>query len=101
MTHQFANRVFASILCLVLACAICAAGLSNTSQETYDIVILNGRVIDPETQRDQISNVGIRGEKISDGVTTTFGMDGGKTVDGVAPGQWLRHQSIAVDMPPN
>jgi dihydroorotase len=31
----------------------------------YDIVIVNGRVMDPETGRDEIANVGIRGERVA------------------------------------
>src|SRR6202008_1507523 len=33
--------------------------------ETYDIAILNGRVMDPESNLDAIRNVGIRGGKIA------------------------------------
>ncbi len=33
--------------------------------QTYDIVILGGRVIDPETKRDEIANVGIIGRRIA------------------------------------
>ncbi len=34
------------------------------STDTYDIVLKNGRVMDPETGMDAISNVGIRGDRI-------------------------------------
>lgn len=90
------------------------------SQSSYDLVIRNGRVMDPESGRDEIANVGIRGgavavitkkairgqqeidatglvvapgfidilsstkadkethiQKLTDGLTTTFGMHGG------------------------
>jgi len=46
------------IIAVFLACVI--AGCSNgDAQETYDVVILNGRVMDPETNFDAIRNVGI------------------------------------------
>jgi len=34
------------------------------AQELYDTVILGGRVIDPETGRDEIANVGILADQI-------------------------------------
>ncbi len=34
------------------------------AQETYDIVISNGRVMDPETGLDAVRNVGIRGQSV-------------------------------------
>jgi dihydroorotase len=40
------------------------ATASSPAQETYDIVISNGRVMDPETGLDAVRNVGIRGETI-------------------------------------
>lgn len=39
------------------------------SAEAYDLVILNGRVLDPETGLDEIRNIGIRGDSIA--VVTT------------------------------
>ncbi len=33
--------------------------------DTFDLVIRNGRVMDPETGRDEIANVGIRGEHVA------------------------------------
>ena len=58
------------------------------AQETYPLVILNGRVMDPETSRDQVANVGIRGDRIA--VITTANIRGRDTIDAtghmVAPG---------------
>jgi len=34
------------------------------AQKVYDVVILGGRVIDPETGRDEIANVGILADQI-------------------------------------
>ncbi len=54
----------------------------------YDVVILNGRVIDPETQFDAIANVGIKGDQIA--TITTDKITGQKVIDAtgkvVAPG---------------
>ena len=56
--------------------------------QDYDLVILNGRVIDPETGFDQVSNVGVKGGEIA--VITTESIDGDEAInaDGliVAPG---------------
>ena len=54
----------------------------------YDVVILNGRVIDPETKFDKVANVGIRDNKII--TITSDNIKGEKTIDAlgkvVAPG---------------
>ena len=47
------------ILALVVAMPLLAA-----AQETYDVVINNGRVMDPETDLDGMRNIGIRGQSI-------------------------------------
>ena len=61
---------------------------SVVAQEIYDTVILGGRVIDPETGRDEIANVGILGNQIQ--AITTDVIRGRKTIDAsgqiVAPG---------------
>ena len=58
------------------------------AQELYDVVILGGRVIDPETGRDEIANVGILGDQIQ--ANTADDIRGRKTIDAsgqiVAPG---------------
>ena len=60
----------------------------SLAQELYDVVILGGRVMDPETGRDEIANVGIRGERIE--AITTEEIRGRETIDArgqiVAPG---------------
>jgi len=47
----------------LLACA-CAGLASTATAQTYDLVILNGRVMDPETMFDAIANVGIKDGRI-------------------------------------
>ena len=58
------------------------------AQELYDVVILGGRVMDPETGRDEIANIGILGERIE--AITTQEIRGRTTIDAsgqiVAPG---------------
>ncbi|MBE0639372.1 MAG: amidohydrolase family protein [Bacteroidales bacterium] len=56
--------------------------------ETYDVVILNGRVMDPETMFDDVANVGIKDGKIA--IITKSQIKGKETIDAtghvVAPG---------------
>ncbi|NOD62393.1 amidohydrolase family protein [Ruegeria sp. HKCCD6109] len=56
--------------------------------QTYDVVILNGRVMDPETGFDQIANVGVSNGWIT--AITDEEIDGSETIDAtghvVAPG---------------
>lgn len=56
--------------------------------QDYDVVISNGRVIDPETHLDAIRNVGIKDGKIA--AISEFEMQGEKTIDAtghvVSPG---------------
>jgi len=62
--------------------------------EDYDLVILNGRVMDPETKYDTISNVGIKDGRIA--VITKDKIKGKETIDAnrlvVAPGFIDGHQ---------
>jgi len=54
----------------------------------YDLVIINGRVMDPETMRDEIANVGVRDGRIA--AITREKLEGRQTIDAtghvVAPG---------------
>jgi N-acyl-D-aspartate/D-glutamate deacylase len=52
--------------CGILGMAVALAGISrgNAQTETFDVVIANGRVMDPESQLDAVQNVGIVGGKI-------------------------------------
>ena len=62
--------------------------LTLTAQQPYDIVIANGRVMDPESKLDAIRNIGIRNGKIA--AITTQPITGKQTIDAknrvVAPG---------------
>ena len=57
------GRLGAFGLCAALACA--AAAARAQPGDTYDLVIANGRVIDPESGLDAVRHVGIRGGKIA------------------------------------
>ena len=56
--------------------------------EQYDLVIFNGRVMDPESGLDAVRNVGIKGDKID--IITEQPIQGKETIDAaghvVAPG---------------
>ncbi len=81
-SHRFTATFFA----LLLALPACSQE-SQESQE-YDLVINNGRVMDPETNYDKVANVGITGGKIA--VITEDAITGQETIDAsglvVAPG---------------
>jgi hypothetical protein len=74
----------------LLASFFLIAGLfgSDVTAQDYDLVILNGRVMDPETQLDAVRNVGIRDGKIA--AITKNAITGKQTINGqdhvVSPG---------------
>ena len=61
------SNVAKTLLTLVLlaSVALFVSMLHATPDETYDVAILNGRVMDPESGLDAVRNVGIRAGKIS------------------------------------
>jgi N-acyl-D-aspartate/D-glutamate deacylase len=73
---------------LVVTAMAIAASLPAAGQDVYDIVIANGRVMDPESGRDETANVGILGDRIA--VITTDEIQGRRVIDAtghiVAPG---------------
>ena len=83
MTHVDENL----ILALTLVLGGCASGSSPTTG-AYDVVILNGRVMDPETRYDAVANVGVKDGRIA--VITKDKITGRETIDAtghvVAPG---------------
>jgi N-acyl-D-glutamate deacylase len=72
------------IILFVLIASISFGQKTNT----YDVVILNGRVIDPETMFDDVANVGIKDGEIT--IITRSKINGKETIDAkglvVAPG---------------
>ena len=75
--------------CLCLALAACGGGAPGDQPASdYDLVIVNGRVMDPETSYDAVANVGVKDGRIA--VITGDGITGRETIDAsghvVAPG---------------
>jgi N-acyl-D-glutamate deacylase len=73
---------------LFLLAAAWLGAAAPAAAEDYDVVILNGRVIDPETRLDQVLNVGVKDGTIA--VITSDAITGRETIDAtghvVSPG---------------
>ena len=57
-------RIYSPGIAFAFACAMilsASCALYAQSEPTYDVVILNGRVMDPESGLDAVRNVGIQG----------------------------------------
>jgi N-acyl-D-aspartate/D-glutamate deacylase len=80
--------VKATPLCLLLSLAWMANPRPASAQQTYDVVIANGKVMDPESGLDAIRNVGIAAGKIR--AISTSALKGKTRIDAkglvVAPG---------------
>ena len=80
---------------LIVLLTLLALSFTTTATATdYDLVINNGRVMDPETKFDQVANVGVKDGKIA--VITKDKITGKETIDAkglvVAPGFIDGHQ---------
>ena len=86
MSNQNTLLLAALACCITLPLTGCSADDANHAN--YDIVLLNGRVMDPETDFDAVRNVGIKDGIIA--AITEDDIDGRQTVDVsehvVAPG---------------
>jgi len=73
---------------LFAGCWLVLAAAPVGAQAVYDLVISGGRVMDPETGRDEVANVGITGDRIA--AITTEPLRGRRVIDAtghiVAPG---------------
>lgn len=78
------SLVLTGLLIICLSLSSCVSSISKT----YDLAIIGGRVIDPETGLDDIKNVGIRGGRIE--VVTDAPLDARQKLDAtglvVSPG---------------
>jgi len=88
------KRILTALGSLILVLALTIPSMA----QDYDLVILNGRVMDPETMYDDIANVGIKDGKIA--AITKDQIKGKETIDAkglvVAPG-FIDSHSHAVD----
>lgn len=90
---RYFSRKIVLIVILLVACALFIAPVSSSS-ESYDVVILNGRVIDPESRTDAIRNLGISNGSIK--TISTRNLAGRTVIDArglvVSPGFIDLHQ---------
>jgi len=91
MIRRDINRLrTAPLLAAFFALFVAACGAGSTSAQTadFDVVILNGRVMDPETNYDATANVGVKDGQIV--AITDEAIKGRQTIDAtghiVAPG---------------
>jgi dihydroorotase len=73
---------------LAATMALTPGSSASNGAEAYDLVIANGRVMDPESGLDAIRNIGIRGGKIA--AISSSALEGNQSIDAkglvVAPG---------------
>lgn len=81
---------------LILAAALLTAGPGHAWAQDYDLVISNGRVMDPETGFDSVANVGVKDGLIA--VITEEELSGAREIDAsghvVAPGFIDMHNHV-------
>jgi len=65
------------IVCAVAACLVLTLLPGVAANQVYDVVIQNGRVVDPESRLDAVRNIGVSGGTIK---TITTGRLSGRTV---------------------
>src|SRR5690348_3815479 len=97
MSHLIVRRWWkwaAALLLVAAAVALTVGSGASNGTETYDLVIANGRVMDPESGLDAIRNVGIRSGKIA--AISSGPLEGKQTIEAkgliVAPGFIDLHQ---------
>ena len=88
------KSVSITAISLTLTLLIMAGSGCSTAPQNYDLVINNGRVMDPETNYDTVANVGIQDGRIA--IVTEDPINGNENIDAtklvVAPGFIDGHQ---------
>src|SRR5918999_5325145 len=82
------------VCCLLLTLILSSFPFPSSAKEVYDLVIVNGRVIDPESKLDTLRNLGISGGTIK--VVTGSHLNGRNVINArglvVSPGFIDLHQ---------
>jgi N-acyl-D-aspartate/D-glutamate deacylase len=80
--------IFHKTLAAALMLSLAIASAVGAAEPTYDVAIVNGRVMDPESGLDAVRNVGLRAGKVA--AISTAAIQGRRTIDAkgliVAPG---------------
>src|SRR5688572_25376451 len=63
--HPSGRRSSATIAVLLVAGLSLVQGIDTTQDQSFDLVLRGGRVMDPESGLDAVRNVGIRGGRIA------------------------------------
>jgi len=92
LTMSLLKRIL--VCCLLLTLNVPSLSVASSAKEVYDLVILNGRVMDPESKVDALRNLGISGGTIK--VVTGNHLNGRTVIDArgliVSPGFIDLHQ---------
>ena len=96
-SHPTARLVSTALVLLAITAP--ARAIAQDAPQQYDVVIANGRVVDPASRRDQIVNVGIIDGKIA--AISRATLTGKRTIDAkglvVAPGFIDLHEHVNDD----
>ena len=88
MPNNRGRLLFAAVLIVAIAAGVRARTVRVAAAETYDLVIANGRVMDPESGLEAVRNVAIRAGKVA--AVSETPLTGKTTIDAkglvVAPG---------------
>src|SRR6187551_965201 len=80
--------MFYTTLATALVAFSIMRSFAAAADDVYDVAIVNGRVMDPESGLDAVRNIGLRAGKIA--AISTAAIDGRRTIDArglvVAPG---------------
>ena len=81
-------------ICLVLSGCDSHPETGQDAETPFDIVIQNGRVIDPETGLDAVRSVGVRADRIE--AVSSEQLEGKTIID--ATGTWLSRPDLSIFM---
>ena len=71
--------IFYKTLAVTLMASFVMASSAAAADDLYDVAIVNGRVMDPESGLDAVRNVGLRNGKVA--AISTAAIQGRRTID--------------------